>query len=158
MTDNIPNIPRKLDGESYIKTVAMLSRAFPGGFIYPSTGEYIIHKRANSYFCLQTCESELDVKCKVLEWLSRDAYKTQPYRTNISNNKFHDFIRNGINTFLGTKFSEEDIELVYTYLGNCCDHDRTVQFIESGYDMQMLRELHREKCKKYHYDEEREDL
>ena len=46
---------------------------------------------------------------------------------------------NGINDFLGTRFSADDIEQIYTYLGNRVNHQRTVRFVESGYDMEVLK-------------------
>ena len=116
-----------------------LELAFPNSFVNHND-EFIAHKRANEYFRLEDCETELDVKCKVLEWLSRGAYKTEPFHYVAENNRFHAFMLKGINKFLGTNFSEDDIELIYTYLGNRCNHEKTVKFIESGYDMQLLFE------------------
>ncbi len=116
-----------------------LMEAFPGAFIYRN-GEIIVHKKANSYFLLKDCVSRLDVQCKVLEWLSRDAYKTEPFESTTKNIQFNEFILEGINTFLGTNFTENDMEEIYTYLGNRCNHQLTVRFIESGYDVSMLEE------------------
>ena len=114
-----------------------LLQAFPDSFINPRN-EFIAHRDSNSYFRLEDCESELDVKCKVLEWLSRAAFKTLPYRTPRKNWKFHCFMLDGINSFLGTEFSEQDIELIYQRLGNRVRHELTVKFVESGYDMSLL--------------------
>ena len=47
----------------------------------------------------------------------------------------------GINMFLNTDFSKDDIDLIYTYLGNACNHQRTLEFVRSGYDMELLRKL-----------------
>lgn len=102
-------------------------------------GEFIAHDKANEYFILHNCETELDVKCKVLEWFSRGAYKTEPYRSKKKNNEFHEFMLNGINKFLGTEFTEDDMEVIYTYLGNACNHEKTICFIESGYDFSVLK-------------------
>lgn len=113
-----------------------LFAAFPGGFINQEL-EFIAHKEANEYFRLVDCETELDVKCKVLEWLSRAAYKSQPFKER-KNKAFHAFMLNGINKFLGAEFTPEDMEQIYTYLGNRVDHEKTVRFIESGYDMALL--------------------
>ena len=115
-----------------------LALAFPKSFINTAL-EFIAHKEANEWFRLEDCENEFDVKCKVLEWLSRGAYKTCPFNSNIKNEKFHNFMLNGINDFLGTDFTESDIEQIYTYLGNCCNHEKTVKFINSGYDMSILK-------------------
>ena len=114
-----------------------LVHSFPQSFINGAL-EFIAH-RTNEYFCLEDCENELDVKCKVLEWLSRGAYKTEPYDSEYKNERFHEFMLNGINTFLGTTFSQDDMEIIYTYLGNRCNHPKTVKFIESGYDMAVLK-------------------
>ena len=59
---------------------------FPRSFINPN-GEFIAHPIANQYFILRDCKSELDVKCKVLEWFSRGAYKTEPYGTKKKNGR-----------------------------------------------------------------------
>ena len=40
----------------------------------------------------------------------------------------------GINKFLETDFTEEQMEVIYTYLGNSIHHSRTIEFIENGYD------------------------
>ena len=115
-----------------------LARAFPNSFINTAL-EFIAHKEANEYFRLEDCNNEFDVKCKVLEWLSRGAYKTCPFNSNIKNERFHNFMLNSINDFLGTDFTESDIEKIYTYLGNRCNHEKTVNFINSGYDMSVLK-------------------
>ena len=47
----------------------------------------------------------------------------------------------GINEFLGTEFTPKDIMIIYTYLGNGCDHTGTIDFVESGFDMEPLNEL-----------------
>lgn len=119
--------------------ITRLMHCFPRSFINQN-GEFIAHLRSNTYFRLTDCKTELDVKCKVLEWLSRAAYKTEPYRRKDKNDEFHKFMRSGIIEFLGVHFSESDMEHIYTYLGNACNHEKTVRFIESGYDMGILED------------------
>ena len=116
-----------------------LSLAFPKSFIN-SALEFIAHGEANEWFRLEDCNNEFDVKCKVLEWLSIGAYKTCPFNSNVKNERFHNFMLNGINDFLGTDFTENDVEEIYTYLGNRCNHEKTVRFIESNYDMSVLKD------------------
>jgi hypothetical protein len=112
---------------------------FPNSVINHNA-EFIAHIRSNTYFGLKDCENETDVKCKVLEWLSRSAYKTEPYNTKRSNDEFHRFMLGGVNQFLETDFTEKDMERIYTYLGNRCNHAKTLKFIESGYDMSVLKD------------------
>lgn len=120
-----------------IEILIKLSSAFPNGFVNRQ-GEFIAHKQGNSYFRLSDCETELDVKCKVLEWLSRDAYKTSPFHRKAQNQQFNSFILAGICKFMEHDFTAEDMEKIYTYLGNRVNHAKTIRFIESGYDMQVL--------------------
>lgn len=114
-----------------------LNHAFPNSFINTNL-EFIAHKKANEYFRLEDCETEFDVQCKVLEWLSRGAYKSCPFNSDLKNERFHIFMLNGINDFLGTQFTEDDMETIYTYLGNRVNHALTVEFVNSDYDMAVL--------------------
>lgn len=98
------------------------------------------HRRVNSYFRLDNCETRTDAICKVLEYLSREACKSQHFNAKWRNEQVHDYHRQGINAFCGTEFSAEDVELVYTYLGNGINRQKTLAFIHSGYDLSILRE------------------
>lgn len=118
---------------------AKLLECFPGSFIN-SRGEFIAHLRTNQYFLLNNCQTVEDVEAKVLEWLSRPAFKTQPYSQEWRNRRFHEFMLAGVNAFLDTDFSEEDMELIYTYMGNAIKHDLTVKFINHDMSMKWLRE------------------
>ena len=104
--------------------------AFPKFFINHNL-EVIVHPRRNTYFLLKGVETEVDLVAKILEWLSREAAKS----VSKESQKYH---INGINAFLGTNFSQDDMMQIYTYLGNCCNHKRTLRFIESGYDLSVL--------------------
>ena len=115
------------------KIVKELGLSFPGWFINDQ-GEFIAHQKANEYFKIIDCETELDVQCKVLEWLSRAAFKTAPFQRSVQNTALHIFMLNG------TEFSPEDIAQIYTYLGNACNHQKTIRFIRSGYDMAVLED------------------
>lgn len=118
---------------------AKLLECFPGSFIN-IRGEFIAHLRTNQYFLLNNCQTVEDIEAKVLEWLSRPAFKTQPYSQEWRNRRFHEFMLAGVNAFLDTDFSEEDIELIYTYMGNAIKHDLTVKFINHDMSMKWLRE------------------
>ena len=111
------------------------------GSFFNEHDEFIAHRYSNTYFKFSDCENEEDVNCKVLEWLSRPAHKGIPYSQEWRNKKFRKFMLDGINQFLHTKFDDLEIELIYTYLGNSCNHNRTLEFIRSGYDMELLRKL-----------------
>ena len=96
------------------------------------------NRRVNSYFRLDNCESREDAICKVLEFLSREAHKSLHFKSELRNQQVHDYHRRGINAFCGTNFTKGDIELIYTYLGNGVNRQKTLDFIHSGYDMAVL--------------------
>lgn len=114
-----------------------LQHCFPGSFVNRN-GEFIAQPRANEYFNLGTCTSLLEVRCKILEQLSRGACKGQPYGKGYRNNQHHRFMLEGINRALGTDFSKEDMLLIYDRLGNGVNRPLAVEFVESGYDLQLL--------------------
>lgn len=119
--------------------IKRLLSCFPNSFIN-SNFEFIADVKSNTYFILKDCESVLDIQCKVLEWLSRSACKTLPYRSIKKNIEFHAKMLKGINDYLHTDFTEKEMLVIYTYLGNCCNHNRTLQFIEDyEFDMSFFK-------------------
>lgn len=121
------------------KVLNKLFAAFPDAIINRNL-EFVAnpHRRVNSYFRLEDCETEEDVAAKVLEWLSREAYKSQHFNVEHRNRMVHDYHLDGINAFCGTSFDTLDIETIYTRLGNCVNHQKTLDFIRSGYDLEVL--------------------
>lgn len=118
-------------------TELKLLDSFPKSYINMH-GEFIAHERANEYFILKNCADDFDIRCKVLEWLSRGACKTEPYKTYRKNEEFNLFMLNGINKFLGTNFNAGEMLRIYEKLGNACNHEKTVEFIRSGYEFDLL--------------------
>lgn len=93
--------------------------------------ELIIEPKNNIYFRLEDIETELELKCKVLAWLSRPSCKGV-------SNYWQKRIRAIVNEFLNTEFTFEEMELIYTYLGNDCNRNKSIEFIESNYDLKLL--------------------
>lgn len=116
-----------------------LYTAFPKALLNHNL-ELVVSQKENTYFLLADCETEEDVIAKLLEWLSRAAFKTEPYRSRTANKRFHAYHLDGINQFCGTSFTVDDMDEIYTYLGNCVNHPKTLKFIRSGYDMSVLYE------------------
>lgn len=114
-----------------------LMQSFSGSFIN-EINEIILYPETNLYFRLDDVNSEFDVKCKLLEWCSRDAYKTKPYDNELKNKVYQEEIMDNINNYLNTNFTKEKMELIYTKLGNAINHNLTIKFVESGYDTKIL--------------------
>lgn len=117
--------------------VLKLLRSFPGSFIN-FNGDFIAHDK-DQYFDVKRCKGETDIKCSVLEWFSR-SYKVHPFRSDKRNLEFQAFMRDGINTFLGTDFCENDLRSIYGEIGNAINRQLTIKFIESGYKLSVLEE------------------
>ena len=115
-----------------------LLECFPGSFIN-EVDEFIAHPRTNQYFILRDCKTVEAVEAKVLEYLSRAAFKSQPYSQEWQNRRLHEFMLAGINAFLDTDFSYEDMELIYTYMGGGIKHGLTLVFINHDMSMKWLR-------------------
>ena len=101
--------------------------------------ELILIPKTNLYFLLSNVETELDLKCKLLEWCSRDACKAMPFDKDWQNNNYNNLVRENINNVLKTNFSEEEMEDIYCKLGNCVNRKKTIKFINSNYDMSILK-------------------
>ena len=119
--------------------VDSLSECFPTSFIN-ERGEFIAYPKTNLYFNLGNCKSLLDVKCKVLEWFSRDCHKSMPFRSNWRNEEYHKQMLERVNEFLGTDFSISDMAIIYQKLGNAIRHSLTIQFVESDYNLSLLKD------------------
>lgn len=101
-----------------------------GSFIN-NINELILIPKINLYFKLNDVKTELDFKCKLLEWCSRSAVKgVSTY--------WQKKTRNMINYILGENFGEKEFVLIYSELGNCINHQLTIRFIESGYEINLL--------------------
>ncbi len=118
---------------------AALLEAFPGSFIN-ERDEFIAHPRTNQYIILKDCKAPEDIEAKVLEWFSRPAFKTEPYSQAWRNRKFQAFMREGVNKFLDTSFSMDDMAVIYERLGNRIHHDLTMEFIAHDMDIGWLKE------------------
>src|SRR5574343_226471 len=115
-----------LDNEILLR----LFECFPNSFMN-SQLEFIADLKSNTYFRLADCETEFQVKKKVIQWLSRAAFRSEPYQTDKANRRFHERIAKGINDFLDTDWDCDDFEKIYTKLGNGCNDQMCDDFIKS---------------------------
>lgn len=101
--------------------------------------ELIVEPKLNEYMNISSVENELDFKCKVIERLSRATHKTQWYKSQKFNDKYNKLFLCRCNSYLGVNFNENEWSIIYTYLGNGVNHELTKKFIESGYDLSLLK-------------------
>jgi hypothetical protein len=112
------------------KFIEIAKRISPKSFI-TDNNEIIVVPKNNIYFRLDDVKTEMDLKCKVIAWLSRPSCKG-----------ISDYWQKRtlaiVNEFLGTNFTKNEISQVYTYLGNDCNRLLCLKFIDSNYDLSVL--------------------
>lgn len=125
-----------------INEIFAVMKCFPSSYINPF-GEVILSVKGNVYFTATNCETKEDVICELLEWCSRPMAKGKVYASVKRNNLWKEDLICGLNYYLKTNFTQEDLYWIYDQLGNRVNHDLTLKFIESGYDLSLLRSTKR---------------
>ena len=115
----------------FIKLLQRVFECFPDGFLNRHF-EFIVDRRANSYFSMKGVNDETDMGVRLLSSLSRDAYKSEPFATDRENRDFHARITDGLECWFRMTFSQDDLETIYTYLGNGIRNDLARRFITEG--------------------------
>ena len=121
-----------------IDEIFNVMKCFPNTYVN-SFGELIISVKGNVYFTATYCKTKEDVICKLLEYCSRPMAKGAPYVSEKRNIEWRNSLICGLNKYLGTNFTQDDMYWIYDKLGNRVDHELTVKFIESGYDLSLVR-------------------
>lgn len=122
---------QNLSIEDFANFDLLCRKHFRNSFIN-NTNEYIIWPKHNIYFILSDVQSLTDLKCKILNWCSRSCIKSIPERDQKR-------MRNFVNEFLQTDFDYDDFETIYVVLGNGIKNDLTKEFVESGYNLELLK-------------------
>lgn len=113
------------------KMIDRIKEAFPKSYIYKEN-ELIIEPKNNIYFRIDNVKNDLEFNCKIVEYLSRPAHKGV-------SKKLEEHIREGMNRFLNTNFRVDELSIIYNRLGGGANREKTIEFIESGYDVQSLK-------------------
>ena len=119
-----------------LNEILKLMKCFPGSSI--NSDGYLLLNKQRSGFSVADIESEEDLKCKLLEYVSRDACKTMVYQQHVRNVRFWNRTRKSINHYLQTNFSDDDKLDIYQYLGNGIRHKLTKEFVQGGYDLKLI--------------------
>lgn len=125
-----------------IKLLDAIKRHWPNSFVN-SCNELILVPETNLYFRLEDVRNEDEFKCKLLERVSRACFKSQPFDSDRKNARYHRNNLISLNAVLGTSFDADDMELIYTYLGNNVNRALCTRFVVCNYDMEILREKER---------------
>ena len=112
-------------------------KCFPNSFIN-SNAEVILSTKGNVYFDSKVCYDKKDVVCMLLEWCSRPIAKGVVYSSDKRNREWQEGLLNHLNEYLDTQFSLEDMYYIYQELGNGVDHDRTIEFVNSSFNLDII--------------------
>ena len=123
-----------------IDEIFIVMKNFPNSFIN-SCGELIISEKGNVYFTATNCKTKEDIICKLLEWCSRPLAKGEPYTSNKRNTEWRNSLIYGLNNYLDTHFTSDDMYWIYDKLGNAINHELTLKFINSGYDLSLIKPI-----------------
>jgi len=119
------------------EAIIHLKFLFPSSFINEHN-ELILIPATNLYIQLENCKTKLQLFSKLLEWCSRDACFSLPYMVMKINKIYWRQNREALNSFFDQNWSHKDISLIYETLGCHVNPTLTKQFIESGFDLQIL--------------------
>lgn len=96
--------------------------------------ELILNQKHNVYFRLNDVEDLRDFHYKIVAYLSRPSIKGLPKKTQIK-------MLDAFNGILGTNFSEYELTDIYTYFGCGANRDWAYNFVDSGYDLDVIRKM-----------------
>lgn len=125
--------------EELFNELQKLLACFPRSYIN-SNLEVILIPKTNTYFSLKGVSSRLDIIAKLLMWCTRTIAKGQPFHNKKRNDMYREATKRALNYYLGTLFSDEDINLIYQRLGNGINQELTYIFIDSDFDMEVLND------------------
>jgi len=114
--------------QAYLKKILPF---FPGAFIYKKD-ELIIEKKNNVYFRIDNVNSNLELDCKILEYLSRPSCKGL-------SDYWQRYFRRGVNSWFKINWTKAEMMEIYTYLGNGVNRKKCIDFIKSDFDLKILK-------------------
>ncbi|WP_449453281.1 hypothetical protein [Streptococcus suis] len=122
-----------------VSELKILMGYFPKSYINHNF-ELILIPKTNVYFSVEGVQSRRDIIAKLLMWCTRTIAKGQLYKSKKRNELYKHVVKSALNGYLGTMFSDEDVDLIYQKLGNGINPELTYRFIDSGFDFEVLND------------------
>lgn len=127
--EHYTNNQKNVDGLKLI--LNKTKKAFPNANI-TLKNELILEPKNNLYFILTGVQNELEFKCKLIAWMSRPISKGLNEYWSLK-------MLNSFNEVLGTNFTKSDMRKLYTNFGEDTNRTLSMQFVESGFDLSLLK-------------------
>lgn len=103
--------------------------------------EIILIPKFNVYTLLDDVETDEDFKVKLCEWFSRDCCCALRYSQKKRLERYWQENTDAFNFICGTNFSIEQMNYIYTYLGNGIKHNLAKKFVQSGFDLSVIEKF-----------------
>ena len=120
-----------------LESVQKAMKLLPGSYIN-ANNELILIPKFNVYILLNDVKSNYDFKAKLCEWFSRDCCKTLRYSQPKRLNRYYQHNTDVFNDICDTNFTVDDMEVVYTYLGNGINSELSKLFVVDGFNLNLL--------------------
>ena len=130
-----------------LESVQKALRWFIGSYINYNN-EIILIPKFNIYTSLDDVYSNEDFEVKLCEWFSRDCCCALRYSQKKRLERYWSENTDAFNYICGTAFSVEQMEYIYTYLGNGIRRDLAKKFVKSGFDLSVIDKFVKEREKK----------
>ena len=127
-----------------LESVQKALKYLRGSFINHNN-EIILIPKFNVYTLLDDVETDDDFKVKLCEWFSRDCCSALRYSQNKRLERYYQENTDAFNFICGTNFTTEQMEQIYTKLGNGIKHELAKKFVKSGFDLSVIADNPTEK-------------
>ena len=121
-----------------LESVQKAMKYLKGSFIN-RYNEIILIPKFNVYTLLDDVNTDVDFKVKLCEWFSRDCCCALRYSQNKRLERYWEENTEAFNYICGTSFTVEQMEYIYTYLGNGIRHKVAEEFVKSGFDLAVIK-------------------
>lgn len=120
-----------------LRSVKTALKQLEGSYIN-CNNEIILIPKYNVYVSLDTVETDEDFLVKLCEWFSRDCCCALRYSQDKRLKKYWQQNTDVFNSICGTSFKIDEMETIYTYLGNSLNRELAKQFVQSKFDLSLL--------------------
>jgi len=103
--------------------------------------ELILIPKFNVYFLLDDVEYDFHIYVKLCEYFSRDCCCALRYKNAKMLNQYYQNNTDTFNKVCDTRFTIEDMNVIYTYLGNGINHKKAIKFVTTNFDLSILVEV-----------------
>lgn len=120
-----------------LESVQKALKLLKGSFINHNN-EIILIPKFNVYTLLDDVNTDDDFKVKLCEWFSRDCCCALRYSQQKRLDRYYQENTEAFNFICGTNFTVEQMEYIYTRLGNGIRHKVAEKFVKSGFDLTVI--------------------